>query len=275
MKAARQCLRLKCPCQGCEAMRDVAARMWTPEPWVPNPGEWIGVPGMSGMGKSTFGKAVMAFLLEEGINQFGWDPAREMSVMGTEREDAPLGPMTLQVTVSELEDDPGLLRKVKPGTSAVAVAIVPDEEFPTRQQRADEFVRAMNLLLPNKPDGQFVLHIEEAGLLEDNAAAEMVQVEIATTWRKYGGSGFWYTQSTSMVPDKARRQWRKLVSFAQRDANDLQALSKLVAPRFAAAVKRLQEYQCVFADRMNCEQWDSANDDVPEEAGAEDAASAA
>jgi hypothetical protein len=238
--------------------------------WVPEEGEAIGVPGMSGMGKSTLEKAWAHFLMAEGVTVYWWDPAREASVHGMPRARAPLGPLLTQVTVGELEEDPGLLCQVEAGAKRPAVAITPDKEYPGREERAADFVRVMQLILPNKPKGDCVLFIGECGLLEGHREAEEVQVEVATTWRKEDVAAVFDTQSTSMVPDRARRQWKTIVAFKQVDGNDRQALTKLVSRGFSEAVKDLPPHACVVADRMNPSEWEENLE--PGESGADEAA---
>lgn len=259
----------ECQCKDCRARRDAARGAQGIDYWMPEPGECIAVPGMSGTGKSTWGKGLMAFLAEQGVTQYGWDPSREMSEHGIERETQPLGPMKYQATVSELEDRPELLEEL----AGASLAIVPDDKYPGRKERADDFCRGMRLLLPNKPKGLVVVHIEECGLLEDEAEAETLLVEIATTWRKEGAAVVFYMQSISQLPSLARKGLRTVVAHAQRDRYDRQALSDLVSPRYARAVMKLQKFQCLYANRMDGDAW--ADDGGPEETGADDAVSAA
>jgi hypothetical protein len=244
---------------------------WPPF-WVPEEGEAVGVPGMTRMGKSSFQKAWQRWLMDRAVCVYAWDPAREMSIHGLELERTPRGPLQTQVTVSELEAAPALLRKVEVGAKRPAVAIVPDSEYPIREERAADFVRAMKVMLPNKVKGDCVLFLGECGLLEGDRAAEEMMVEIATTWGKEGVASAWDTQCTSMVPDRARRQWRTLVAFKQVDVNDRQANTRLVSRRFAKAVRELPPHTALLADRLNPGEWDDDDDVSPEETGAEAAA---
>jgi hypothetical protein len=173
--------------------------------------------------------------------------------------------------VSDLEIAPGRwLEFVADGATAPATAIVPDIERPTRQQRAEDFVRAMTLFIANKPKGDCVLFLAECGLLEGESAAEEMLEEIATTWRKDGVSVVFDTQAVSAVPDRARRQWGTVVAFKQVDVNDRTALTRLATRRFAEAVSELPPYACLMADRMNLAAWKENRE--PGEAGAEEAA---
>lgn len=243
-----------------------------PDLWVPDPGEGLLVAGMSGMGKSTFEKALMAHIMEAGVDVYSWDAMREMSAEGKEWEEATRGPLHVQLTVSELEVDPrNNLAFAQEGTTTRAIAIVPDKEFPSRSERAEDFVRAMGLFVANKPKGRCVLLITEAGLLEGEPEAEEVLTEIATTWRKAGVSPIFDTQSAWMVPVRARDQVRTVVSFRQIGENDRRALKSLAGSKYSDAVKELPPFHCLLADRMNLSPW-KGEDSAQEETGADEAA---
>jgi hypothetical protein len=275
VKAKKLRLCAECQCKECQARREVRKALHTverPKGWVPEEGEWTLVAGVTRMGKSTWLKEVEAFLMAQGICVIKWDPQREGSRHGIKRENTPLGPLQTQLTVSELEEDDDeheLLLSIEGDAKEPAIAIVCDEERPTREEVADGFVRAMRHVLRYAPGGLVVLVIEEIGLLEGNEAAEKMIEEITFSAGKDGFCGFLASQSTGMVPVRARSNCRKVVSFKQLDDNDLVALTRLVAPKFSRIVGRLERHQCVMADRMERHLW---RDDAPEEAGAEDAA---
>lgn len=242
-----------------------------PELWVPEPGEACLVAGMSGMGKSTLEKEWMAVLMAAGVHVFSWDAMREMSVQGEEWEQAEKGPLHAQLTASDLEAAPrDNLLFMEAGAKVHAMAIVPDKLYPSRSERAADFVRAMSLFIANKPKGRCVLLITEAGLLEGESDAEEMLAEICTTWRKAGVSPIIDTQSAYAVPVRARAQVKTVLSFKQIDDNDRNALKRLASQKYADAVKNLPPFHCLLADRMNLGTWEE--DSAPDEAGANAAA---
>jgi hypothetical protein len=266
---ARLCVRCRRALAQLLAEREEGEK-WPPF-WVLEPGEAVLVPGMSGMGKSTFEKAWTAHMMEEGVPVYWWDAMREASIHGVPRVHAPLGPLLTQVTVSDLETDPGWLAWVEKGAKAQALAIVPDNKHPSRAERAADFVRAMGLVIRNKPEGDCVLFVAECGLLEGESEAEEVLGEIASSWRKEGVAAVFDTQSAYMVPVRAREQVRTVVAFKQVGSNDRRAVKDLATQRFSDAVKKLPPHRALLADRMDLSAWEG-DDNGPEEAGAEEAA---
>ncbi|SEU36929.1 hypothetical protein SAMN05443639_12315 [Stigmatella erecta] len=256
---------VKTHCAACNQRLPGASDWEPPELWVPEEGEFVGVVGMTRMGKSTWLKRWLKYLMAQEVTVYTWDPAREYSRHGLRRERTPLGPLLTQVTVSEVLAEPELLRVVEPDAELPAVAIVPNEVRPRRVDIAAGFAQAVPLILEHAPKGRVVLVVEECGLLEGNRQAEELLQEIATTWGKEDLAAAFASQATSQVPDRCRRQWRKVVAFRQVDTNDRAALTRLVSGGFSQRVARLRPHECVLADRT------VAHGEALEEASAEGA----
>jgi hypothetical protein len=240
---------VKAHCPECRQRLPGTSEWEAPELWVPEEGEFVGVVGMTRMGKSTWLKRWLKYLMEQEVTVYVWDPAREYSRHGLRRERTPLGPLLTQVTVSEVLEKPEELRVVEFGAEAPAVAIVPDDVRARRVDIAAGFAQAVPLILEHAPKGRVVLVVEECGLLEGNRQAEELLQEIATTWGKEDLAAAFASQATSQVPDRCRRQWRKLVAFRQVDLNDRAALTRLVNSDFSQRAARLAPHECVLADR--------------------------
>jgi DNA helicase HerA-like ATPase len=207
---------------------------------------------MTGRGKSTFVKRLLARILEAGQRVIAWDLDDEYSQRGNRSlRDVEMGPLRERATVAELEAEPRrlLLRR------DLSLAVVPTSDPDTNPEGlAQEFERCAAWV---KRLGDVVFVVEEVSAIA--ARCEPLLNAIATRWRKLGVVLIAVAQFAVQVPIGVRKQCDVIVSFRQIEAPDLDALARKAGREFAAEVRRLRKGQCAL--------WDAEQDPEGEPSG--------
>lgn len=194
------------------------------------------VTGQTGTGKSHYAKALIAGELARGRRVLVLDVKDEwsnVSVDGTRRI-AP-GPLPYRWTATQLSRDPGAVTEPD-----LALAIVPNGPSPRDAARAFQLIAALlrEVKLP------VLLVLEEVQYWERYAREDLEAV--ATMWRDFGVAVLFVSQRAAGVPIDARSQINAIVSFAQQEPADIEALedrTALTDPTFADRVSRLSGRQ--------------------------------
>lgn len=200
------------------------------------------VVGKSGSGKSTYVKRMIAGWIRQGVRVVALDVCDEYSRKGNDGALVQLGPLRDRVTVEELAAENGaqLLE------SRLSLSVVCGES-PRAAARA--FLLLESLLRGSRK--QCVLVVDEVGLWTDSSAdplchrARAQLAGLAVAGRKHGLSLVIVAQRAAQISTTVRSQVTQLVSFAQHEPADLDALAERAGKDFAEKVSRLKPFECI------------------------------
>lgn len=220
-----------------------------PKMEAPEPGTIILDVGITGTGKSTWAKAMLAAWFS--LRVVAWDHLDEMSIYGRERPEVMLGPLTKRVTIDELRANPAMLDEPE-----LRLAVVPTRRGP--KGRGQDFCDFVDLLALEDEERDteaveamgtlpYLLVIEEVARLSDYASEEFKT--IATVGRHSGASVLAIAQWAAAIPHPMRRQCRRIVAHAQTWDLDIDALAQPMGAELAEQVKNLPNHQQVIWDR--------------------------
>jgi hypothetical protein len=211
---------------------------WLPEPW-----ERIGVAGMTRRGKSALMKAFCRYLMKKKRRLVVIDIDDEYSPEGVDRgEECALGPLRQRLTVAELlaqlARDPDFLNR-----EDLALAIVPED--PTEDP--EEVAAQVLAVAPHLRDADpLVILLEELGYWGEHAARLLHAV--SARWGKRGHVPFFMGQCLTDCPEKARKQWSKVITGQQVKESDLIFLQRQAGEHVRRAVAVLPRKRFVVAD---------------------------
>lgn len=189
------------------------------------PADRVGVFGTTGSGKTEFVKKhVLGELLQRGQRVIALDVKDELSVKGRPRPLTSVGPLPFRYTDAQFAAYPKVINE--PG---LALAVVPEER--TARACAVAFKRIAQMLEAFARDGSnahTVFLCEEtqfwAHYRNDKWRCEEYVDAVATMWRDYNVTLVFVSQRAVGVPIDARAQLNQLVSFAQSEPADIDAL---------------------------------------------------
>lgn len=191
------------------------------------------VVGKTGKGKSTWVKNLVRAELARGSRVLAFDPLDEHSREGLDMQGVDLGALRERCTVDELIADPRLLDAPK-----LSLAVVPDD---VPEKAAEDFGRVSELvkLTGKMHRGRLPLVwvVEEVGAFGEYCRAPLN--EVATQFRHYGVAVVLCAQRLTQISKTARVQASQIVSFAQDDDDDIQALSSRFGGTLAESARQL------------------------------------
>lgn len=215
----------------------------------PEPGDIILDVGITGTGKSTWLKAMLA--LWASLRVVAWDHLDELTIFGRQTPYVKLGPLTKRMTIDELRSNPSVLDE--PG---LRLGVVPVRRGPKgRGQDFCDFIELLCLDDEERADEDsesrgtlpYLLALEEVPRVAPYAQQELETV--ATIGRHSGVSVVAVAQWAAAIPHQLRRQCRRIVAHAQTWDLDLDALAQPMGPELAERVKSLPNHQRVIWDR--------------------------
>lgn len=201
---------------------------------------WVFV-GMTGTGKSTRHKELMAEWLKRGRAIVCWDVDDEYSQRGKKRPGVVLGPLRDRVTYGEFMADKRIIT-----AADLSLAVVPDDPDEMPELVAAQF---MEFCPAVKARGNCILALDEMGYWAQASprCAEKLNT-IATKWRKEGVAVSAAAQFLVQIPAGFRSQMTRLIAFKQAKSAHLRLLAEETSAEFARLVRRLKKYQSVSAD---------------------------
>lgn len=200
------------------------------------PGQHIGIFGVTGTGKTEFLKRLLEQLRAQGRRIVALDCKNELSVLGRPRSHTQVGPLRFRWLTAQVAQQPAVLLNVQ-----LELAVVPDE-FTTRKC-ARTFQLLASLLKAIGEEGRdlkTVLVLEEVQLWADDV--KKLLEEVATVWRDFGVTLILVSQRPAGIPIDARAQLQEIYSFAQSEPADIEALRlrcALTDPTYHERVARL------------------------------------
>lgn len=184
---------------------DPAHQRDAPPPWgVLGPSERVLILGVSGTGKTTWAKRLLA-----GVDG---GPAAARVVIFDPQGD--YGEIAVPVTLEELRSAPELLKGPR-----VALAVQPEGD--TEEELAAEVEQLVPLV---RAAGRCILVLDEVGDYGD--AARKTLSKLARNGRHDQVASVFVTQAAVEIPKAVRRQATRVYSFLQTDPQDLRALER-------------------------------------------------
>ena len=215
---------------------------------APKPGEHMLIVGITGSGKSTTAKALVA---RWAARVAVWDPLDEHSIWGVQTEQVMLGALRRRITIDELRNSPGILDEPD-----LRAAIVPTRKG--QKGRAQDFADFVDLLaLEDQPRedeiaeaaaGQpLIVVVEEVPRLAQFCTGEFEA--LACVSRHSGVAVVAVAQYASGIPHPLRRQCRRIVAHAQTWDLDIDALAQPMGDDRAELVRSLRGHDSITWDR--------------------------
>jgi hypothetical protein len=203
----------------------------------------IGVFGQTGTGKTEYVKReLLTPLLASNVRVLALDVKDELSIRGRPRGNTAVGPLPYRWTASQVAYQPEVL-----ADPALRLAVVPDELTPKKCARAFKLLaQSLKFLAEDGHRLRTVLVLEETQFWARHE--EDLLEAVATMWRDYDVSLVLVSQRAVGVPISARAQLNQLVSFAQTEPADIEAIrlrTQLSDPTFheRVALLRPREFQ--------------------------------
>jgi hypothetical protein len=233
--------------------RDYAGELLKLERWQkmapPEPGEIILDVGITGTGKSTWAKAMLALWVH--LRVVAWDHLDELSIFGRQTDYVMLGSLTERVTIDELRANPSILDK-----PTLRLAVVPTRRGPEgRAQDFRDFIDLLELDDQERADEEtercdtlpYLLLLEEVARTAKFCAAEYETV--ATIGRHSGVSVLAVAQWAAAIPHPLRRQCCAIAAHAQTWNIDIDALAEPMGRDDAERVRALKKHERVLWTR--------------------------
>jgi hypothetical protein len=212
--------------------------------YIPEPGESVGVIGITRHGKSYFGKQWAAALLEMGERVIVWDPCHEWGKDAIQRKGTEPGPMARTVTIAQLEADPALLTGGR-----LNLAVRPEDILAPAKEIAEDFKKFAWLVRRVSSPGRIHVFVDEVALLKKEAEAELD--DMAERWAKDELIPYFFGQRWMHFTVGMRAEIARLVAFKQVKASDLVHLGQDAGKAFARSVALLKPHKYRVADLRN------------------------
>lgn len=203
-----------------------------------DPGKHIGVLGITGTGKTELEKKLITLWMSQHRRVLALDPKDELSIRGRPRPKTQVGPLPFRWEANQVAQAPSVL--LNPN---LAMAVVPDQVGSGRSA-ARAFKLLATLLKAYWEDGhdfQTILLLPETQLWADYE--RRLLEDVANTYRDLAGVTLVVdSQRAAGVPIDARASLQQIISFAQSEPADIDALKdrcSLTDPTFHERVSRL------------------------------------
>lgn len=207
------------------------------------PADRVLICGRTRLGKTEFVKEkVLVKAMAAGIPVIAIDPKDELSIKGRPRSWTTVGPLFYRWTAKQVARQPEILTLPN-----LYLSVVPDSCTPHRTARAFELVAGALKELAEEGRARHVILLAEEvqwwaayGPTERDAATVD---DVATIWADYLVTLVLVSQRAVGVPITARSQLSEIVSFAQTEPADIEALrirTQLNDPTFHERIQRLQ-----------------------------------